>query len=134
MGIEIEVAKHVYRLMELHEAFSDGNYDEMNDYYSNDFTGWMYMPRNGEVVFLNGDEIKEGNQEAAKYYEGKKIRFTFTGLTIIPQDDNQAVVSYQVIHRNEGNMVRALSMEVWKKEADNRWRIIRLYQEKGTNE
>lgn len=117
--------------MELHEAFSSGHYEQMNDYYSSDFTGWMYMPRDGKVVFFNGDEIKEGNQEAAKHYEGKKIRFNFTGLTIIPQDDNQAVVSYQVIHKHGNTMVRALSMEVWKKEADNKWRIIRLYQEKG---
>ncbi|WP_026570675.1 hypothetical protein [Sediminibacillus terrae] len=131
MRIEEEVAAKVYRMRELHEDFSRGCYQEMNDNYSNHFTGKLYMPAIGEVRTFTGEEIKEGNKEAASYYKGKKITFIYSGLQIVPQSDKQAAVSYHITHKSDGKLVNALSLEVWEKEKDGEWRMIRWYEEKG---
>ncbi|MGE8205605.1 DUF4440 domain-containing protein [Heyndrickxia sp. NPDC080065] len=131
MNIESEVATQVYRLRELHENFSEGKFEEMNALYSDEFQGWLYMPISGELEFYNAEQIRKGNQEAAEYYKNKNIKFIYSGLMIVPQTENQAAVSYEITHQNGDKMVRALSLEVWKKESDGKWRIIRWYEEKG---
>ncbi|KGP73387.1 hypothetical protein [Pontibacillus yanchengensis] len=89
MSIDAEVANQIYRMRELHEDFSKGNYQEINEYYSKDFQGYLYMPDEDQVELFNASQIKEGNQNAASHYEGKDIRFVYSGLTIIPQSDSQ---------------------------------------------
>jgi ketosteroid isomerase-like protein len=118
-------------MRELHENFSNGNFQEMNEMYSEDFQGWFYMPREDKVQFFNSEQIKQGNQGASEYYKDKKIKFIYSGLKIIPQSEKQAAVSYEITHLNNKSIVRALSLEVWRKEADGKWRIIRWYEEKG---
>ncbi|ASN06168.1 Cif family virulence factor [Virgibacillus necropolis] len=134
MGLESELSTKVYRLMELHQEFADGNYEEMNALYADDFQGSLYMPRVGQVENFNADQIKEGNKEAANHFNGKKMQFIFSGLQIVPQHENQAAVSYEITYRDEERMVRALNLEVWRKGTDEKWRIIRWYQEKGQSE
>lgn len=131
MNMEAEVAVQVDRMRELHDDFSNGNYEEMNSYYSDDFQGWLYMPSKGQVEFFNAKEIKQGNQEAAAYYKGKKIKFIYSGLKIIPQSDDQAAVSYEIMHRHDKATVKAFSLEAWRKESDGKWRMVRWYEEKG---
>ncbi|WP_430787094.1 hypothetical protein VBD025_15545 [Virgibacillus flavescens] len=133
MTIEQEVSTKLYKMMELHQKFSEGLFEEMNSLYSYDFQGWLYMPWVGELEQFNAESIKEGNRLAAEYYKGKDIHFVFTGIKIVPQSTNQAAVSYEVIHQNkeESVMVRALALEVWRKESDGDWKIIRWYEDKG---
>ncbi|WP_047984386.1 DUF4440 domain-containing protein [Ornithinibacillus californiensis] len=133
MSIEQELSTKVYKMMDLHQKFSEGQYEEMNRLYSDDFQGWMYMPWVDELEHCNAESIREGNKHAAEYYKGKDIQFIFSGLKIVPQSENQAAVSYEVIHQNKENavLVRGLTLEVWRKEADGNWRIIRWYEEKG---
>ncbi|MRG87170.1 Cif family virulence factor [Salinibacillus xinjiangensis] len=133
MTIEQELSKNVFKMMDLHNKFSEGLYEEMNSLYSNDFQGRLYMPWVDEVRHFNAENIKEGNKSAAEYYKGKNIQFAFTGLKIVPQSTNQATVSYEVVHQNKEQvvMVRGLALEVWRKESDGQWRIIRWYEEKG---
>ncbi|WP_100011234.1 hypothetical protein [Lentibacillus sediminis] len=111
MRIEQEVSNKIYRLMELHQEFANGKYKEMNELYSDDFQGWLYMPRGGKVEKLDVKDIKEGNEEAANYYKGKKIQFNFSGLNIIPQHENQATASYEITFSDNENekVVRALN-------------------------
>lgn len=89
------------------------------------------MPRVGEVESFKVDDIREGNKGAAEHFHGKKMQFVFSGLQIVPQHENQAAVSYEIPYRDEERMVRALNIEVWRKEPDEKWRIIRWHQEKG---
>ncbi|MFC4559203.1 hypothetical protein ACFO3D_13470 [Virgibacillus kekensis] len=133
MSIEHDVSYRIYRMMELYRRFSDGLYEEMNSFISEDFQGKMYMPWMGEVEHFDAKGIKEGNRQAADFYKGKNIEFDFTGLSVVPQSDTQAAGSYEVIHRNSetGAKVRALALEVWRKESDGEWRIVRWYEEKG---
>ncbi|SEQ94423.1 protein of unknown function [Virgibacillus subterraneus] len=133
MGLEQEVSNEVYRLMELHQEFENGNYEEMNDLYSDEFQGWLYKPSLGQVEKFNLKDIKEGNEEAANHFKGKKIQFIFSGLKILPQHENQATTSYEITYSDDKNerVVRALNLEVWQKGSDDKWRIIRWYQEKG---
>lgn len=131
MSIEAEVSKRVYQMRELHEEFSNGRFEEMNDLYSDDFKGWLYIPSKDKVELYNAEQIKQGNKEAAKSYQGKEIKFIYSGLKIIPQSDVQAAVSYEIIHQYKEKIVRALSLEVWRKELDGNWRMIRWYEEKG---
>lgn len=93
MSIETELSAKVYHLMTLYEEFSDGKYEEMNGLYSDDFQGWLYMPRVGNVELFDVEKIRLGNEEAANYYKGKKVRFVFSGLKIVPQSAEQAAVS-----------------------------------------
>ncbi|QDP41525.1 hypothetical protein [Radiobacillus deserti] len=104
----------------------------MNNLYSDDFQGWLYMPWVEKLEQYNTETIKEGNRLASKYYKGKNIQFVFTGLKIVPQSATQATASYEVIHQNKEQMVmvRALVLEVWRKEAEG-WKIVRWYEEKG---
>ncbi|WP_079526253.1 DUF4440 domain-containing protein [Halobacillus hunanensis] len=132
MSIENEVASRVYRMRELHEDFSKGRYDEMNEYYSKEFQGYLYMPDQDQVELFNFEQIKEGNESAAAHYKGKDIRFIYSGLTILPQSDTQAAVSYEITHKYKEKMVQALSLEVWRKESDGKWRMLRWYEEKGS--
>ncbi|WP_172372701.1 DUF4440 domain-containing protein [Sporosarcina jiandibaonis] len=131
MNIEVEVATQVYRMRALHEGFSAGEFEEMNALYSKDFQGWLFMPSTGKVELYNAEQIREGNKGAAQYYRNKDIKFTHSGLTIVPQMENQVAVSYEITHENENKIVRALSLEVWKKESDGQLRMIRWYEEKG---
>ncbi|MBO1005800.1 DUF4440 domain-containing protein [Pseudogracilibacillus auburnensis] len=131
MSIEAEVSKRVYQMRKLHEEFSNGRFEEMNDLYSDDFKGWLYIPSKNKVELYNAEQIKQGNKEAAKSYQGKEIKFIYSGLKIIPQSDVQAAVSYEIIHQYKEKIVRALSLEVWRKELDGNWRMIRWYEEKG---
>ncbi|MBM7601067.1 hypothetical protein JOC34_003488 [Virgibacillus halotolerans] len=133
MTIEQEVSNGVYKIMDLQQKLSEGLFEEMNSLYSNDFQGWLYMPWVGEVEQYNADSIKEGNRLASEYYKGKDIQFVFTGLKIVPQSTDQATVSYEVVHQDKEQqvMVRALALEVWRKESDGSWKIIRWYEEKG---
>ncbi|WP_042147803.1 hypothetical protein [Paucisalibacillus sp. EB02] len=133
MMIEQEVSKEVFTMMKLHQSFSDGLYEEMNSLYSDEFQGWLYMPWSDELEHYNDKDIREGNRLAAEYYKGKDIQFIFTGLKIVPQSDDQVAVSYEVIHLNKESvaLVRGLTLEVWRKEEDGKWRIIRWYEEKG---
>lgn len=132
MTIEQEVAYEVYKMMELHRKLSVGQFEEMNSLYSDDFQGWLYMPWVGELEQYNAETIKEGNRLASEYYNGKEIQFVYTGLKIVPQSAIQATVSYEVVHQNKEQMVmvRALALEVWRKQTDG-WKIIRWYEEKG---
>lgn len=132
MTIEQEVAYEVYKMMELHRKLSEGQFEEMNRLYSDDFQGWLYMPWVGELEQYNAETIKEGNRLASEYYNGKEIQFVYTGLKIVPQSAIQATVSYEVVHQNKEQMVmvRALALEVWRKETEG-WKIIRWYEEKG---
>ncbi|MFD1739202.1 hypothetical protein ACFSCX_22220 [Bacillus salitolerans] len=134
MTIEQEISNEIYKMMHLHQKFSEGKFEELNNLYSDDFQGWLYMPWVGELEHFNAASIKKGNRLAAEYYKGKDITFIYTGLKIVPQSINQAAVSYEVIHQNKEQvmMVRALALEVWRQEADGKWRIIRWYEEKGS--
>ncbi|MUK87898.1 hypothetical protein GMD78_05730 [Ornithinibacillus sp. L9] len=133
MPIEQEVSSEVYKMMDLHQKFSEGLFEEVNSFISDDFQGMLYMPWNGEVKQFNSESIREGNRLASQYYKGKDIQFVFTGLNIIPQSTNQATVSYEVVHQNKEDfvMVRSLVLEVWRKESDGKWKVIRWYEEKG---
>ncbi|MGE6256689.1 DUF4440 domain-containing protein [Heyndrickxia sporothermodurans] len=133
MSFESEVASQVYRMRELHEHFSNGLYEEMNALYSDEFQGWLYIPSTGKLELYDANQIREGNKEAAEYYKGKRIQFVYSGLTIIPQSEEQAAVSYEVTFQQDNKIVRGLSLEVWKKEIDGIWRMIRWYEEKGKN-
>lgn len=130
--IEQEVAYEVYKMMELHRKLSEGQFEEMNRLYSDDFQEWLYMPWVGKLEQYNAETIKEGNRLASEYYNGKEIQFVYTGLKIVPQSAIQATVSYEVVHQNKEQMVmvRALALEVWRKQTDG-WKIIRWYEEKG---
>lgn len=134
MGIETELAPRVYRNSELHHLFSTGDATEMNEMVSDAFEGWLYRPSVGKMERYDAAAIRSGNLAAAKFYDGKPIRFAMSGLEILPQGPDQAAVSYQVIHTSGDKMLRALSLEVWRKEADGQWRIIRWYEEKGAPE
>ncbi|UOQ92663.1 hypothetical protein MUO14_19920 [Halobacillus shinanisalinarum] len=133
MSIENEVATRVYRMRELHENFSNGCFDEMNGYYSGEFQGYLYMPDKDQVEFFNAEQIKEGNKGAATHYKGKNIKFLYSGLHIIPQSETQAAVSYEITHQHKEKIVRALSLEVWRKESDGEWRMLRWYEEKSSS-
>lgn len=132
MSIEQEVSNEVYKMMELHRRLSEGQFEEMNSLYSDDFQGWLYMPWVGELEQYNAETIREGNRLASEYYKGKEIQFVYTGLKIVPQSENQATVSYEVVHLNKEKMVmvRGLALEVWRKQIEG-WKIIRWYEEKG---
>lgn len=132
MTIEQEVAYEVYKMMELHRKLSEGQFEEMNRLYSDDFQGWLYMPWVGELEQYNAETIKEGNRLASEYYNGKEIQIVYTGLKIVQQSAIQATVSYEVVHQNKEQMVmvRALALEVWRKQTEG-WKIIRWYEEKG---
>lgn len=129
--IESEVANQIYRMMQLHENFSIGSYEEMNTMYADDFQGMLYIPHMGEVEHYNAEQIRAGNKEAAEFYKGKNIKFIYSGLAIVPQTETQAAVSYEVIFKQEDKMMKGLSLEVWRKELDGKWRMIRWYEEKG---
>lgn len=131
MSIESELAGINFRLMELHRRFEYGEYEEMNSLYSEDFQGRLFQPRNGRVENYDFDRIQEGNREAAGHYTGQTIDFIFSGLSILPQGDDQAAVSYQVSFSAGPRIFRALNLEVWRLEADKQWRMIRWYQEDG---
>jgi len=132
VSIEQEVSNEVYKMMELHRKLSEGQFEEMNNLYSDDFQGWLYMPWVGELEQYNAETIREGNRLASEYYKGKEIQFVYTGLKIVPQSENQATVSYEVVHLNKEKMVmvRGLALEVWRKQIEG-WKIIRWYEEKG---
>ncbi|QTM99084.1 hypothetical protein ERJ70_07085 [Sediminibacillus dalangtanensis] len=74
----------------------------MNDNYSDHFIGRLYMPAKDKVVTFTGEKIKQGNKQAADYYQGKELKFVYSGLKIIPQSDKQAAVSYYITHQAEG--------------------------------
>lgn len=133
MTIEQEVSQNVFRMMELHCKFADGLYEEMNRMYSDDFQGWLYMPRVGELERYDAVRIREGNQQAAEYYNGRNIQFVYSGLTVMPQSCNEAAASFEITFHDKDNgaIVRALALEVWRKENDGEWRLIRWYEEKG---
>ncbi|MGP4106780.1 hypothetical protein [Virgibacillus sp. L01] len=131
MSIENEIATRVYRMRELHENFSNGSFNEMNKYYSKEFQGYLYMPDKDQVKLFNAEQIKEGNKGAALHYKGKHIKFIYSALNIVPQSETQAAVSYEITHQNQEKTVRALSLEVWRKESDGEWRMLRWYEEKG---
>lgn len=133
MNLEAEVAAQVYRMMDLHGEFSHGSYKEMNDCYSEKFQGWLYMPKEDEVQFFNVEQIRQGNKAAAAYYKGKSVKFNYSGLHIIPQSEKQAAVSYEITYQHNEKIVSAISMEVWRKEPDEKWRMIRWYEEKGSD-
>lgn len=130
MNLESEITKQVYLSMEYHNAFRLGDYSKLNSLISEDFQGWLYMPWTGKVEHYDAEKIRDGNKHAANYYEGKDINFTYTGLSVVPQSEVQAAVSYEVLFQHEKQLVRALVLEVWRKE-DGEWRIIRWYEEKG---
>src|SRR5690625_2427143 len=115
MKMEDEVAVQINRMQELHEDFSKGNFKEMNEYYAEDFQGWLYMPGDDNVHFFNASQIKQGNENAAAYYKGEDIKFNYAGLQIIQQSENQAAVSYKITHQHKDKIVQALSLEVWRK-------------------
>ncbi|SDL84909.1 hypothetical protein [Sediminibacillus halophilus] len=75
LRMEDEIAAKVHRMRELHEKFSQGHYQEMNDNYSDHFIGRLYMPAEDKVLTFTGEEIKQGNQQAADYYHGKELKF-----------------------------------------------------------
>lgn len=50
---------------------------------------------------------------------------------IMPQANEQAAVSYEILFIEQDIQVKAVSLEVWKKEFDGVWRMIRWYEEKG---
>jgi len=131
MNLKSEVSAQIYRLETLHNRFADGEYEEMNALYSEDFQGTLYMPSTGKIEIYNAEQIREGNKEAAKYYQGKQIRFIFSGLTVLSQSEHEAAVSYEITHINEDRIVRAVSIEAWRKEKDGAWRMIRWHEEKG---
>lgn len=132
MGIEAEVAKRVYRYIELHEKeFSLGQAAEMNSMISEQFEGWLFRPSVGHMERYDAAALRAGNEKAADYYKGKPVRFRLSGLQILPQGDDQAAASYEVIHQHGETLVRALALEVWRREADGEWRLIRWFEEKG---
>lgn len=131
MSIESELASINFRLMELHRRFEYGEYEEMNSLYSQDFEGRLFQPRNDQVETYDVDRIREGNREAAAHFTGQAIDFVFSGLSVLPQRDDQAAVSYQVSFSAGPRIVRALNLEVWRREANHQWRMIRWYQEDG---
>lgn len=133
MTIEHEVSEKVFKMMELHCRFSEGMYEEMNSLYSDDFQGWLYMPRVDALEQYDAHGIKEGNRQAADYYKGKNIQFVYSGLSIIPQSHSEAAASFEITFHDKDNavIVRALALEVWRKENDGEWRLIRWYEEKG---
>jgi len=49
LTIEQEVSNEVYKMMDLHQKFSEELFEEMNGLYSDDFQGWLYMPWVGEL-------------------------------------------------------------------------------------
>lgn len=130
MSIESELSSQIYRLGELHNDFRNGEFEEMNTLYSDEFQGILYMPSTGKMEMYNAEQIKKGNEDAAHYYKGKNIKFIFSGLKILPQSEDQAAVSYEVTHLNDTKIIRAISLEVWKR-VDGKWRMIRWYEEKG---
>lgn len=101
MGIEQEISNEIYRLMDLHQEFENGNYEEMNGLYADEFQGWLYMPGVGQVETFNIEDIKEGNKEAANHFKGEKIQFVFSGLKIVQQHENQTAVSYEITYNDD---------------------------------
>ncbi|GAK01117.1 hypothetical protein [Geomicrobium sp. JCM 19055] len=89
------------------------------------------MPKAGDVEQMNYEAITKGNSDAANFYKGKDIQFEYSALTIMPQASEQAAVSYEILFKEQDMQVKALSLEVWKKECDGVWRMIRWYEEKG---
>ncbi|KOR89578.1 nuclear transport factor 2 family protein [Paenibacillus solani] len=130
MSIESELSSQIYRLEELHNNFANGDYEELNSLYSDEFQGILYMPSTGKIEIYNAEQIRKGNEDAAHYYQGKNIKFIFSGLTIVTQAVDQAAVSYEVSHLNDSKIVRAISLEVWKR-VNGAWKMIRWYEEKG---
>ena len=80
MNVELEVATQVYRMRELHEKFSLGEFEEMNSLYSNDFQGWLFMPSTGKVELYDVEQIRDGNKGAAEYYRNKNnVQYMYRG-------------------------------------------------------
>ncbi|EZH64868.1 hypothetical protein DH09_20360 [Bacillaceae bacterium JMAK1] len=127
-----EVTAQVHKMRELHERMAKGEFEELNTYYSKNFIGYLYMPKNDIVEQMNYEAITTGNCNAANFYKGKDIQFKYSGLTIIPQASEQVAVSYEILFKEQDIQVKALSLEVWKKEYDGIWRMIRWYEEKGS--
>jgi hypothetical protein len=132
MILESKITEQVYLSMKFHNSFKKGEYSELNNMISEDFQGWLYMPWSDKVEHYNAEKIREGNKNAASFYNGKDIKFTYTGLSVLPQTEEQAAVSYEVIYQHESQVIRALVLEVWRKEKDGEWRVIRWYEEKGS--
>ncbi|MFF3924388.1 nuclear transport factor 2 family protein [Paenibacillus lactis] len=130
MSIEAELASKIYRLEELHNQFVNGEFEEMNALYADDFQGMLYMPSSGKIETYNAKQIRKGNEDAANYYKGKSFKFIFSGLKIVSQSEDQAAVSYEVTHLSDNRIIRAISLEVWKK-INGSWKMIRWYEEKG---
>lgn len=125
------IAERVFRHNDLHNQFSEGTAEEINRMISDQFVGWLFRPGAGDLQRLDANGIREGNWQAARYYEGKAIRFQVSGITVLPQAPDQAAVSYQIMFQQGDSSVRALVLEVWRREADGEWRVVRWHEEKG---
>ncbi|GAK14620.1 DUF4440 domain-containing protein [Geomicrobium sp. JCM 19039] len=131
MDIKHEVIEQIKRMQHLHNQFSHGEYVALNNYYSEAFTGYLFMPTTGKVETYDCNTIKDGNKQGAQFYNGQHISFTYTNLEVIVQTPEQAAVSYRVHFQGADHEVFGLSIEVWKKEEDHVWRMVRWYEEKG---
>lgn len=132
MSLEAIIAERVYRHNELHNELAKGTAEEINRMISDQFEGWLFRPGFGDLQRLDANGMREGNWQAAKYYEGKAVRFRVSGLTVLPQASDQAAVSYQITFQQGDASVRALVLEVWRRESDGQWRMVRWFEEKGS--
>lgn len=131
MSLEAIITQRIYRHNELHCEFAKGTADEMNRMISDDFQGWLYRPGDEGLQSFDANGIRSGNSQAARYYEGKSVRFRVSGITVLPQGLDQATASYQITYQQGDAMIRALVLEVWRKESDGEWRVVRWHEEKG---
>lgn len=53
----------IYRLEELHHNFSNGEYEEMNTLYSDEFQDFLYIPSSGKAEMHNAEQIRKGNKD-----------------------------------------------------------------------
>ncbi len=132
MTVEAEVLQAFYAAAAANEAgFETGDISAANAAISDDVEAVFYFPWSDKVERYSGPAYKEGNLEAAAYYKGKGVKHLCANVQVLPQGEDRAAVSYQIVHVENGKTIRALALEAWKKESDGVWRMVRCYMEKG---
>lgn len=77
MSIEAELASQIYRLEELHNQFANGEFEEMNSLYADNFQGMLYMPSSGKMETYNVEQIRKEMKRLQIIIKGRGLSSLF---------------------------------------------------------
>lgn len=98
---------------------------------SQSFESQYGVPRVGPDLFRlkREQEVAETREMAAHYQAMGGAPWAMVGLKVLPRTPGEAIVSYEIRQLGPILFNRAISLEVWRREADGEWRVVRQVME-----